>query len=256
MMNLSEKLSLGAGSKENALAAARKAAMEPKKDAMIKFIDPAEARERLRIVADDSGSMSGEVQNVKDGIVELLRNSTPNQTAVAVHLLCKADSDNPMSKLESDLPKLGGLVQSTKFGMGGTPLFRRMKETLEATPFCTRLVVFTDGSPTDSILEWKPYQPDEQFALAFPHEPDAIAIVNIAKSKEVPIDTIFFGSEEYNTDAVKLLKYLASETGGYFMVFDPQKVSFKKAFKYLSAGNRLMLASESVRKEIESGKRS
>lgn len=227
-----------------------------KTDALVKYIDPAQAKNRSRLLADDSGSMMSHFQDLRDGLVEYLRSSIKDQDAVAIHLLCILDENNPMSKLETNLPKLAGLVKAARFGSGGTPLFGRLKDVLTAEPQCNRVVAFTDGSPTDSILEWKPYNPDENFALAFPHEPDAIAIVNIALERKVPIDTIFFGSAEYNKHEVQLLKYIAEKTGGYFLVFDPSKgVSLKNALKYLAPVNRLMLASESVRKEIEEGKR-
>jgi hypothetical protein len=70
----------------------------------------------------------------------------------------------------------------------------------------------------------------------------------------IPIDTVYFGgSIEYERREIDLLKYLSSKTGGYFLHFDPAKVNFAQAFKYLAPVNRLMLASASFRAQVESG---
>lgn len=237
--------------------AARSKAVSESQAALIKYIDPAKAKNRLRFAADDSGSMANHFEDLRQALIELLRNCVKDQDAVAIHLLCVPDDKNPMSKLESDLPKLASLVKAADFGAGGTPLFGTLKRVLETEPLCNRVVAFTDGSPTDSILPSEPYNPAKQNALAFPHEPDAAAIVAIALERKVPIDTIFFGSAKYNGDAIKLLRYIAEKTGGYFLVFDPAKgVSLKNALKYLAPVNRLLLASENIRKEIEEGRRS
>jgi hypothetical protein len=82
---------------------------------------------------------------------------------------------------------------------------------------------------------------------------NADEVIKVALELHVPIDTVFFG--DYNQEAIRLLRYFAEQTGGYFLHFDPKKVNFRTAFKYLAPSMRLMLASESVRKEIESGKR-
>jgi len=66
---------------------------------------------------------------------------------------------------------------------------------------------------------------------------------------------VFFGSADSETE-IALLKYFSDSTSGYFLHFDPNKVNFAKAFRFLAPVNRLMLASESVRREIESGRRS
>jgi hypothetical protein len=52
---------------------------------------------------------------------------------------------------------------------------------------------------------------------------------------------------------MNLLRYLSAQTGGYFLHFDPAKVNFAQAFKYLAPVNRLMLASASFRADVESG---
>ena len=240
-----------------AIKAAREAAAtQPQATTLTKWLPAGEASERLRIIADDSGSMTSRVADVREGVIEFFRNCIPNQTSAAVHFLCTPDEKNPMSVLNSNLLELASLMKVARFGMGGTPLFSTLLRVLDASPGATRLICFTDGSPTDHISTEPALSWEERALLAFPEQRDAAVIVAHAKERHIPIDTIFFGEELGNSSEIKLLKYLASETGGYFMVFDPSKVSFKSALKYLSSGLRLMLASESVRKEIEAGKRS
>lgn len=252
---MSGKLSLNnpRAAQAAALAAARAKAAEPKADALIRYTPPAECRERIRILADDSGSMSSHIPDVREGIVEYLRNSAGS--AIAVHLLCIGDAQNKMSTLESNLPALAGLVKSERFGNGGTPLFSRMRDTLSASPQCTRMVVFTDGSPTDSIVEPLAWNSPERTSLMFFYQRDANVIVEKAREAKIVIDTIFFGFVHESSDEITLLKYLAEQTGGIFMLFVPGKTDFKKALKYLSPGLRGLLTDGKIKAEVESGQR-
>lgn len=251
-------------SKEAALKAAREAAAAAKavnQHALIKYGPPEGMKDRLGLIFDDSGSMQSYINQVKDAHVEFFRNCTPNQTAAWVRMLC---ASNPaLEKLNSNLIELADLVTNAKVGLGGTPLFTKMLEGLNSEPRINRMIVFTDGSPTDKLLPYDQYkEPADEHVLASQtglglyYRTDASIIVDKALSEHVVIDAIFFGSEEYHTREIALLKYLAERTGGYFMVFDPKKVDFRKALKYLAPVNRLMLAAESVRKDIEEGKRS
>ena len=155
-------------------------------------------------------------------------------------------------------------MQEAQLQLGSTPFFNTCKAALEATPVLTRLIAFTDGSPTDEL------QAEERETGAIQGfysrgadswKASADVIITIAKNtlkdgKCVPVDTVFFGVDsEWSKRERELLKYLSDATGGYFMVFDPAKVNFRTAFKYLAPVNRLMLASSSVRSEIENGKR-
>jgi hypothetical protein len=84
----------------------------------------------------------------------------------------------------------------------------------------------------------------------------ANVIIKIAKatSSGIPIDTVYFGDDsQQNKREIDLLKYLSAETGGYFLHFNPSKVNFATAFKYLAPVNRLRLASSSFRASLESG---
>lgn len=240
--------------KREAAEAARAKAAEAKPDALVKYLDPSRTKNKLRILADESGSMYIHFQDVRDGIVEFLRNCIKDQDSAAIHLLGIPDESNEMSKLNSNLPQLADMIQKARFSGGVTPLFGRMTDCLKAEPRCSRLIVFTDGSPTDSDWNWKA-EPASSTALTFRYQHDADKVIALAKEHSIPIDTIFFGTGEFESDAIRLLKYLAELTGGYFLLFDPKKTTLKKALKYLAPVNRLMLASESFRKDVESGRR-
>jgi len=227
-------------------ATAAKAAKSGESHTPTKYVSPDACSDRTRIVFDDSYSMSDHIKDAKDGVVEFFRNCIPNQTACAVHFLDTDDPEKLLSSLQTNLPALGGELLDFKLAMGGTPLYTRMNEVIQLQ--LTRMVAFTDGSPTDTH-HLVPYKGNEENQFA-----DADVIIAKAVEKKVPIDTVFFGSAN-STKEIELLKYFAEKTGGYFLHFDPAKVNFATAFKYLAPVNRLMLASESVRKEIESGKR-
>ena len=232
------------------------------KAALIRFIPAAECSDKSRIVFDDSGSMSAQIENAKQGVVEYLRNCIPNQTAAAIHFMCTKSWN---TALRSDLPQLSADLQEAELHLGSTPFFNTCKAALEATPVLTRLIAFTDGSPTDELQA----EEHETGAMqgfysrgADSWKASADVIITIASSIGgvkgcIPIDTVFFGVDsEWSKRERELLKYLSDATGGYFMVFDPAKVNFRTAFKYLAPVNRLMLASSSFRAELESGKKS
>jgi hypothetical protein len=140
---------------------------------------------------------------------------------------------------------------------GGTPFFNTLNHALKATPTLTRLIAFTDGSPTDRLQA----EEDEKVGTlgyysygidAWKASADIIIKIAKATGSGIPIDTVFFGSEGRERE-MELLKYLSAQTGGYFLHFDPAKVNFATAFKYLAPVNRLRLASGSFRASVESG---
>lgn len=249
---------------------AKKAAMEAAKakaqqaqlgageqaSAIVKWIPPAECSVRGRIVFDDSGSMVGQIENAKKGVVEYFRSSIPNQTACAVH--CMNTTSWPTA-LRSDLPQLGAEFEEYYLKSGGTPFFNTLKKALEATPTATNVVAFTDGAPTDQLQAEESTEMQSIWGSnADTWIASADIIIQIAHavggSKCIPIDTVYFGvAEPYTQRQRDLLKYLSDKTGGFFIVFDPAKVDFRKAFKYLAPVNRLMLTSGSFRAALERG---
>ena len=258
----------GAGAmdaKKAAIEAAKNAAASSKAlgagesaSAIMKYIPPAECSDRIRIVFDDSGSMSGEIQHAKKGVVEFLRNCIPNQTAVAVHFMC---TESWSTALRSDLPLLGADIEEAQLTLGGTPMFNTMLKAMKESPLLTRMVVFTDGSPTDKLdLEGQIELQGYWGSGADTWIESANVIIRLAPQLGgetcITIDTIFFGpASDYTQRQRDLLKYLSDQTGGFFMVFDPAKVNFKTAFKYLAPVNRLQLTSGSFRAALERGEK-
>jgi len=241
-----------------AVAAAKANAHTPDKEAgaMIKWIAPAECTDRNRIVFDDSGSMCSYIEDAKKGVVEYLRNLVPNQSAVGIHFM----NTDPGIDLQSDLVRLGQNILELPLRSGGTPFFNTLKKALEATPVATRLIAFTDGSPTDSLKAEESNELQGYYSFQNQWTASADIIIKIAKSigesstskKCIPIDTVFFGSAN-SAREINLLKYLSDQTGGYFLHFDPSKPNIWKQLKYLAPVNRLMLASASFRADVEKG---
>lgn len=239
---------------------AKKAAMEAAKAkalgtgdspaAIIKYVQPSECTDRLGFVFDDSGSMGSQIANAKNGVVECMKNCIPNQTAVAMYFM-NTRSD---SKLRSDLPNLGAELQEMQLESGGTPFFNTLKRALQATsPRLTRIVAFTDGSPTDALhaeqsSELQGYYSDANWISSA----DVIITISKSQAPAIPIDTVFFGSS-YNTREIELLKYLSDKTGGFFLHFDPSKPNIWKQLKYLAPVNRLRLTDGAFRAKVEQG---
>jgi hypothetical protein len=230
--------------KRAAIEAARASSGAKNPAALTHWIPPSECTDRIRIVFDDSGSMNWQYENAKKGVVEFLRNCVPNQTSVAIHFM---NNSTTAFDLTSNLPAMSELLSTLPFADGGTPFFNTLMEALEAKPRLTRLVAFTDGSPTDRL------QAEGYWDAASTWTQNADIIIKICKSESptIPIDTVYFGGERERE--MNLLKYLSAQTGGFFLHFDPAKVSFASAFKYLAPVNRLMLTSGSFRASLENG---
>jgi hypothetical protein len=186
-------------------------------------------------------------------MIEYLRNCIPNQTSVAIHFMNSTACD---TQLESNLLKLAGDIREINLRSGGTPFFNTLEKALKATPTLTRLIAFTDGSPTDMLSTEESTEMSSSWDTSSAWISSADIIIKIASAigAGIPIDTVYFGAAtEYKRREIELLKYLSSKTGGYLLHFDPAKVNFAQAFKYLAPCNRLMLASASFRADVESG---
>jgi len=238
---------------EAAKAAAKAKNTPTAEDAVLMTFVPvsnALIKDKMRIVFDDSGSMAEHITDAKQGNIEYMRNVIPNTGAVSIHFLCTtSDESARLATLDTDLPAIAKRLEDIRLHLGSTPLFTKLLEVVKLDP-TTRIIAFTDGAPTDSIigegvgsystLEW--------------YKKNADVIIAVAISKRIPIDTVYFGGD-YAENEIALLKYLAEKTGGYFLHFNPAKVNFSKAFKYLAPVNRKLLASASFRAELEAGKK-
>lgn len=253
--------------KRQAAAAKGELLVQPKKEEK-KFIPPADAINKIRIIADNSGSMGSyadysstnkfteenrKLNQAKKGIIEFLRNCVPNKDAVAIHMLNKytrntyqeeymEDESSTISDLINnstlctDLVLLASAVDNDAIKpIGGTPLFEVIARVLITEPKATRIVAFSDGAPDSSDT--------------INYEIDAI---KSAQEKKIPIDTVFFGSAL--DKGAEVMKDIAEKTGGIYISFDPAKgVSFATAFKYLSPGKRLMLMNAEFKAKLERG---
>jgi hypothetical protein len=185
---------------------------------------------------------SNKIKEAKKGVVEFLRNCTPNKDAVAIHLLNTLSSRLEEGKelpkalqlctLETDLVYLASSIDIDSISpMGGTPLFETLLKALKIEPKATRLIAFSDGEPN-----W--YDREE--------------IYELAKASSIPIDTVFFGTVP--SRGADTMQEIAERTGGLFLAFDPAKgVSFASAFKYLSPGKRLQLMNAEFKAKLERG---
>lgn len=216
--------------------AARKAAVAAQAKTEGKVFEhdgpPEKAVNRIGIVFDDSGSMSGnKISDAHAGTEEFIRCCDPRNTAVSVYPM-NMDTHAAIALTT----KLYSIAQSIKqFGaVGSTPLFETTEKMLKAEQI-NRGIIFSDGSPNG----------DDEY--------DKDKVIGIAVEKKIPIDTVFIGSKS-DTHAVALMKEIAERTGGIFIILEPGKANFRTAFKYLSPGFRAMLADKSFVEKLQEGR--
>lgn len=192
------------------------------------------AKDRIAIIADDSGSMGVEkMQDAKDGMIEFMRNCVPIEVACAIYPL----NDSQIS-LSTNLPQLSIKIADFR-STGGTPLFETLKKA-QREKSITRYIIFSDGEPNS--------------------ENNKESCLNEAIERKTPIDTVLIADDGWTEESLKqyraylLLKEIADRTGGYFLVFQRGKVNFKTAFKYLSPGLRLMLTDDNTRVALQEGR--
>lgn len=204
------------------------------------FVEPEKAKDIIKILFDDSGSMAGQkLADAKAGSVEFMRNCQINQVALGIYPF-NTEAIAP----DTDLPDVGALTQHIK-ATGSTPMFETLEHAMREEIRATRYIIFTDG------------QPDNNNKMN--------ELIEKAQADKTPIDTVWIyenRSYSYSLDSPEiktypeyiLLKSIADATGGFFLIFDRNKVNFTQAFKFLAPGNRLMLASESFRNDLQAGK--
>ena len=199
-------------------------APEAKPLTYLSVADPA-IKDRLGIVFDDSGSMSGsKLKDAQDGVIDFLRNCIPNQTAVALYpmnVMCYA--------LETNLPYLAGKTLEIE-ATGSTPLVATAIKMLTVNTNLTRAIIFSDG------------QPDR---------PDTAALVSMCKERKLSIDTVYIGPDFES--AIAFMRKLAEDTGGTFIHLKPG-VSMRSTFKYLAPAYRGMLADKSFVENLQNGR--
>lgn len=210
------------GRKLTGLAARKAAAIEV--SGQPAPIEPADMKNRIGIIFDDSSSMGHtQIQDAIAGTEEFLRSCTPNETSVAIKPLNKEGL-----RLNSNLPAVAIYVKGL-YASGGTPLVSSLANMLAENKL-TRAIVFSDGEPQ-----------------AYPE-----SLYGTVLEYKIPVDTVYipstYGVEE---KAEAFMKKLAADTGGIYLRFQQGKSNFRTAFKYLSPGLRHMLADKSFVAKLE-----
>ncbi len=212
------------------------------------FLTPEKATEVLDIVFDNSGSMRGQLlEDAKNGVMEFMQACTPNETALRIvpinndlYSMTKVDS-----KFTCDLPMLAGTVLDKIHAEGGTPLYSTIQlgmyppvET-EQTLKAKRMIVFSDGIPDGG------------------EGPELDQTIQQAVANSVILDTCYIAPAGFNREDSKpyrIMKRLAEETGGVFLVFEKGKCDFSKGFLYLTKGNRKLLMDNNFKMALEEGR--
>jgi Mg-chelatase subunit ChlD len=231
-LSLTEKLEAAKAAQGNLQTVSK--SMEDSATPKSLYVEVKDARKRYRIIFDDSGSMAGsKLADAKAGTIEFLKNCTPNDTAVGIHPL-----NMEAIPMDTNLPVLAKLIETIQ-DSGGTPGFRILQEAQRATPAATNYIIFTDGDTSDG------------YSLSD-------AVIATAKRDKTPVDVVLIVENQHDVDKEDahhlMMKRLADETGGIFLVFDRTKVNFRDAFKYLSPGLRGMLGDGSFKANLEAGK--
>jgi hypothetical protein len=217
------------------------AAVREQSEQKLKELDPKTVPNRLGIVFDDSGSMSGEaITNAHSAVKNFTASCDFNTTSICLYPL---NIDPKPLTVDYDLLNL--FVLGIKAG-GGTSLYGKLNLMI-TNESITRGVVFSDGSPTDSKLighseSWDSKPPDS-----------AIGVIKKYQEKEIPIDTIFIGESYDNTSGgYAEMKKIAEMTGGTFIHFK-DSLSLSSGLKYLSPRYRALLSNPEIKERIQRG---
>lgn len=216
------------------------------------FVEPELAPDRIAILFDDSSSMSSgypvsKIRDAQEGTIEFLKNCQVNLVACGVF---------PMNAeaipLDTNLPKTAAIVPLIA-ATGSTPMYTTWKKIQELkqdsthidhppVPAYTRVIIFSDGQPTDNIYYSRNSNLHEQ-------------CIKVSIEAKVPVDTVYISDGGSNDTDSDILKEIAERTGGFYLKFDRTKTNFRQAFKYLTPGMRLMLQDPNFKRDVEEGRR-
>jgi len=205
-------------------------------------LDPNTRQNRLGLVCDDSGSMSGEaISNAHTAVSNFCSNCKPQETSICIYPLNASKKE-----LICDYDILTIYWNSIN-ATGGTPLYTKLDEMIENEKI-TRAVVFSDGGPTDGRI----WIDGDLFGNNSVDNEKVKEIINKYKSKEIPIDCIFIGLKD--STGYKELELLAKLTNGIFVHFTDSK-SLSTSLKYLTPGLRGLLANSEIKEKIQRGEK-
>jgi Mg-chelatase subunit ChlD len=244
---------------EKEQAQLRKASEIDKAAAGFKFTPPEQAEERVEIIFDNSGSMAGEaIKNAQEGVTEFMKACIPNQTAIRVTPVDSARAD--ALRFTCDLPAIAARVGEMR-AAGGTPLYSKLQNALgkgsRSDLYPSRIIAFSDGAAGDGWARRESYRYyDDPTPAKMEDSPAHIEVVALAKERKVAIDTCFIydgGGDPTQDSGYKTMKALADDTGGIFILFEKGKCDFKRGFKYLTKGSRLLLMDSNFKAKLEAG---
>lgn len=245
----------------------RRASEIDKAAASFTFVEPSQALERVEIVFDNSGSMKGQaIKDAKEGVTEFMKACTPNETAIRITPLNSANYENANSnviKFTCNLPTIAAKLAEFDAG-GGTPLYQKIKSALtnehrgDLTP--SRIIAFSDGQAGDGYARRDKYRPLFEETLpntaAITQDSEShLKVVEESKARGIVIDTCYIwdGRGEKESPTYKTMKAIADDTGGVFILFEKGKCDFRRGFKYLTKGNRLLLMDSNFKTKLEAG---
>lgn len=229
------------------------AATREQSERQMKDLDPKTVPNRLGLIFDDSGSMGGDKMNdAKSAIKNFTLSCNPLDTSIAVY---------PLNMKPQTLTINFDLLNIYVMGLeatGGTPLYTKLLDLLDKEPI-TRVVVFSDGSPTDCKLIGT--------SEAYDSKPKEYAenVVKLYNTKELHVDTIYLGEEfgyRLYTDTDKdqtrasgfvEMQELARRTGGIFIHFKDSSI-LSKNLKYLAPKFRALLMNSELKEKIQKGR--
>ncbi len=174
--------------------------------------------DKIILLFDNSGSMGESYKtSTRDamarlGVKEFILKKS-NTTALRLQPLNIKDSFETIREELYLLDKIRLLIKLDAIEVfGSTPFWASLYASLRLKP--SRIIVFTDGSPTDS------------------------GSVSELVKYNIPIDTVYIGPD--SKIARNLLREISQKTNGIFMAFEDME-AFKKAFTFLLPEHRAQL---------------
>lgn len=187
--------------------------------------DPDTCPNRLILMLDVSGSMSGEkIVALRDACTGFVNGCNYNDTAVGIEPFGDDYPSPNRLALTTMHPILLTTIQQFH-AEGGTPMSRAMDFVLSSYPL-TRGIIVSDGEPDDSYRDYK-----QTFEAA-----------NNFRDARIPIDCVHIGSSQGGEHC---LRHIAETTGGQYIKFTDVS-SFSRSFKYLTPGLYGQLTSGAV----------
>lgn len=183
--------------------------------------DPLTMPNRMALMLDCSGSMSGEAESyertttsskkkidcLRDAVTTFITTCSLKDTAIAIETFGENDNHSRLA-----LTTFGPILMTTAMGLeahGCTPMHEAMQFVIKAYSV-TRGIIVSDGvADAPSMCK--------EYALEY-------------KEACIPIDTVHIGM---STSGEELLKEIAELTGGKYIKFTDVS-AFSKSFKYLT----------------------